>query len=115
MMQKHFNLALIVDLAFVAILAITFSCLKKGDNKDELSAYSNFEKVASGLNFPEGPAWDGQGTLYVSNCYGNWITKISNEGPGIFLHASDNPFTFQKTNGLTVFRDGSLFACDFGR
>ncbi|MCI0493960.1 SMP-30/gluconolactonase/LRE family protein, partial [candidate division KSB1 bacterium] len=34
---------------------------------------------------------------------------------GIFLHASDNPFTFQKTNGLTVFRDGSLFACDFGR
>ncbi|MCU0644894.1 MAG: SMP-30/gluconolactonase/LRE family protein [bacterium] len=115
MLKKHFILALIAGLMLVAILAITFSCSKQDDNEVELNANSNFEKVASDLNFPEGPAWDGRGTLYVSNCYGNWITKISNEGPEIFLHASDNPFTFQKTNGLTVFRDGSLFACDFGR
>ncbi|HEX9975030.1 MAG TPA: SMP-30/gluconolactonase/LRE family protein [bacterium] len=115
MMKKHFNLALVAGLMLGAILAITFSCSKKGKNEIELNAYSVFEKVASELNFPEGPAWDGHGTLYVSNCYGNWITKINNEGPGIFLTASEDPFTFQKTNGLTVFRDGSLFACDFGR
>jgi gluconolactonase len=67
------------------------------------------------LNFPEGPAWDGKGSLYVSNCYGGWIAKIGPGGGSVFLRASRAPFTFERTNGLTVFRDGSLFACDFGR
>ena len=76
---------------------------------------THFSKVAENLNFPEGPAWDGKSTLYVSNCNGDWITKVENENFSVFLKASNSPFTFEKTNGLTVYKDGSIFACDFGR
>jgi gluconolactonase len=72
-----------------------------------------WEKVIDGLNFPEGPAWDGKGALFVSNCYGGWITKLSNGRADTFLTARASPFTFGKTNGMT-FRDGHLFACDYG-
>lgn len=72
-------------------------------------------KVADGLQFPEGPAWDGKEILYVSNCRGDWITRISPTGVDTFAKASNEPFTFEKTNGMTVFKDGSLFACEFGR
>ncbi len=70
-------------------------------------------KVLDGLNFPEGPAWDGQ-ILYASNCHGDWITRVAEDTQHIFLKAQQQPFTFAKTNGMTVYRDGSLFACDFG-
>jgi gluconolactonase len=72
-------------------------------------------QIAGGLQFPEGPAWDGKKTLYVSNCRGNWITRISPAGVDTFLTATTEPFNFEKTNGMTVFKDGSLFACEFGR
>jgi gluconolactonase len=72
-----------------------------------------WEKVAEGLNFPEGPAWDGKEALFVSNCYGGWITRLSNGRADTFLTARESPFTFGKTNGM-AFRDGHLFACDYG-
>lgn len=115
MVKKRMFFVWVADSVLIAILISSFSCSITGTGAVEIKEQFIFEKVASGLNFPEGPAWDGQGTLYVSNCYGNWITRIDTEGAGIFLTASENPFTFQKTNGMTVFRDGSLFACDFGR
>lgn len=74
-----------------------------------------FTQIAQDLNFPEGPAWDGINSLYVSNCSGDRIIKIGQQGVETFLTASKTPFTFEKTNGLTVFKDGSLFACEFGR
>ena len=72
-------------------------------------------KIADKLRSPEGPAWNGKDTLYVSNCGGDWITKVGPQGAEVFLRSSTDPFTFEKTNGMTVYRDGSLFACDFGR
>ncbi len=73
----------------------------------------NFLKVAEGLNFPEGPAWDYQGNLFVSSCYGGYITKIS--GSEITKFA-DSAYTtnLKQTNGLSVCKDGSIFACDYG-
>lgn len=73
-----------------------------------------FEKVAEGFSFPEGPAWDGKGALYVSNCRGGWIACIRQGESQVFLKSSTEPFTFNSTNGLVVHQDGSLFACDFG-
>lgn len=75
----------------------------------------NLEKVASGLKFPEGPAWDGKDTLYVSNCYGDWITRIQGEKADSFVTAPTKPYAFEKTNGLTVYKDGSIFACEYGK
>lgn len=73
-----------------------------------------FEKVIGGLNFPEGPAWDGNGSIYVSSCYGGYITKITGDSSYTFLSASENPFTLKQTNGLTFDKHGNLFACDYG-
>ena len=74
---------------------------------------SPWQLVLDKLSFPEGPAWDGN-TLYASNCRGNWIARVAEDSQRVFLYAAADPFTFAKTNGLTVYKDGSLFACDFG-
>lgn len=73
-----------------------------------------FEKVVDGLNFPEGPAWDGNGNIYVSSCYGGYITKITEDSSYTFLKASEDPFTLKQTNGLTFDRFGNLYACEYG-
>ncbi|MBN2355549.1 SMP-30/gluconolactonase/LRE family protein [candidate division KSB1 bacterium] len=73
-----------------------------------------FTRVLGGLKFPEGPAWDGKTRLYASNCHGDWIAVIGPDTQNIFLRASEKPLTFSKTNGLAFYKDGSLFACDFG-
>ncbi len=71
-------------------------------------------KLAEDQKFPEGPAWDGNGTLYSSSCYGRWITKVTDGKAEIFLAKSDEPLTINQTNGLTVGADGSIYACDYG-
>ena len=73
-----------------------------------------FEKVIDGLNFPEGPAWDGLGSLFVSSCYGGYITKISGTKSSTFIKASENQLTMKNTNGLTFDCDGFLYACEYG-
>ena len=58
-------------------------------------------KVAEGLNFPEGPAYDGKSAIYLSNCYGGWITKYSDGKVDTFIHKNDQMLSIEKTNGLT--------------
>ena len=73
-------------------------------------------KVGDGLKAPEGPAYDGQGNVVVSNTGADYVTRFDAEGHAeILWKASASAFTFQKTNGMTYYRDGSLFVCDFGR
>ena len=74
-----------------------------------------FEKVADGLQFPEGPAWDDQQqVLYFSNCYGNWLGILQNDWPDTFVTVDSFQNCFKQTNGLTFHSDGFLYACDFG-
>lgn len=73
---------------------------------------SDWELVADGFNFPEGPAWHKSGVLYLSNCYGGWITKISDDKVDTLAYATDTTFT--KTNGIIVAESGELFACEYG-
>lgn len=73
-----------------------------------------FEKIIDGLNFPEGPAWNGKDSLFVSSCYGGYITKIANSNSFVFLKASDNSLVMKNTNGLTFDSDGFLYACEYG-
>lgn len=91
---------------FAGIIACNSSCHQPLVDK------AGWELVGSGFNFPEGPAWDANGTLYVSNCYGGWLAKIQNGQVDTFAVSSD--MTFQKTNGLTIGKDGNIIACDFG-
>ncbi len=71
--------------------------------------------AASGFEFPEGPAYDGKGNVFVSNCNSDYIAKLEPAGRAIQFKAATDRFTFEKTNGLTFHEDGVLFACDFGR
>ncbi len=75
-------------------------------------------KVAGGLDFPEGPAYDGKGNLYCSNCDGGYISKLAPDGGVSVAYRpamGETPFTFHKPNGMTFSQDGSLWICDFGR
>ncbi|MDZ7270122.1 MAG: SMP-30/gluconolactonase/LRE family protein [candidate division KSB1 bacterium] len=71
--------------------------------------FSQWELVAQGFDFPEGPAWDGR-ALYVSNCYGGWIARL---GPGEVDTLALLPEPY-RTNGLALGPDGALYACEFG-
>lgn len=93
-------------LLFFAITLIFSSC------HQPIIRSQSWQLVASGFSFPEGPAWDSNGILYVSNCTGNWIAKIIGDQIDTLLVASDS--TFGKTNGLLVADDGSIVGCDFG-
>jgi gluconolactonase len=120
LMRLKSNIDLITTTACLIFIALA-SCEKnagrtaKNGANHAMAANDSvaWEKVAEGLNFAEGPAWDGKGALFVSNCYGGWITKFSNGRADTFLTARASPFTFGKTNGMT-FRGGHLFACDYG-
>jgi gluconolactonase len=72
-----------------------------------------FTLVASGFQFPEGPAWSGK-ALYVSNCYSDWVARIEDGALDTFAVRPTRPFDFGKTNGLAFGADGSLYACDYG-
>ncbi len=91
---------------FFIITLILISCDQKIIDKTE------WKLVGSGFKFPEGPAWDSKGTLYVSNCYGNWLTKIESGKLDTLVLSSDS--TIMQTNGLIVSSDGDIYACDFG-
>jgi sugar lactone lactonase YvrE len=43
------------------------------------------KKVADGIDFPEGPAWDGKENLYVSAIDGGYILKISKDSASVFI------------------------------
>jgi len=75
-----------------------------------------WELVVGDQHFPEGPAWDGKGSLYFSNCHAGTIHRITHEslGSALFVQASADPFTIKNTNGLTFGPDGFLYACEYG-
>ncbi len=73
-----------------------------------------WEKVSCGFQFCEGPAWDSNGNLFVSDCYGKYIAKITNNSKNIFSTASNEPFTLNQTNGLAIDKEGYIYACDYG-
>jgi len=72
-------------------------------------------KVVDGLNFPEGPAFDGKSSICLSNCYGGWITKFSHGAVDTFVSKIDDSLLIEKTNGLAFGKDGNLFVCEYGK
>lgn len=73
-----------------------------------------WEKVATDLNFPEGIVWNYSNTLYVSSCYGGFISKIKNDSSSILISSVDSSSKIKKSNGLAVGKDGFIYACDYG-
>jgi gluconolactonase len=101
---------------YVLFLPLIFALIMSGCKEKNAESNENYElnKITSGLNFPEGPAWDGKSTLYVSNCNGSWITMVSGNQVDTLVDTPSAPVSFKQTNGLTVYQDGTIYACDFG-
>ena len=72
-------------------------------------------KVADGLNFPEGPAYDGKSSIYLSNCYGGWIAKYTDGITDTFVSKTNDSLLLGKTNGSTFGGDGFLYVCEYGK
>ena len=96
---------LMFTLLLIAFIFLGFNSDKPIENKE-------WKLVTSGLDFPEGPAWDGNKTLYASNCYGSWITRVT-DGRFDTLKLESSS-AIGKTNGLTFSKDGNIIACDYG-
>lgn len=95
---------------FLTVIILTIFSITIG--AQTLISNSDWKFVADDFNFPEGPAWHKSGVLYLSNCYGGWITKISNNKIDTLAYATDTTFT--KTNGIIVAESGELYACEYG-
>jgi len=105
-----------VMVAFALAHLLITSCLTFADTGEIHNMEQqgmDFEKVIDGLEFPEGPAWNGKGILFFSDCFGATIFKVDQDGSAPFVKASTEPFNFEKTNGLTVSGDGDIYACEF--
>jgi gluconolactonase len=72
-------------------------------------------KVTDGLDFPEGPAFDGKISICLSNCYGSWITIFSDGIKDTFISKMDDSLLIEKTNGLAFGSDGNLYVCEYGK
>jgi gluconolactonase len=108
-----------VFVSIIALCILVDAAQAQSITSQELTT-SPVVQVASGLNFPEGPAFDGRSSLLVSNCYGGYIARFGVDGKPVSridtaFSANVEGALIQKTNGLTHYRDGSLFVCDFGR
>ncbi len=107
---------------YVTVLLVTLLLSAAGllfSASEARAAEAELEKVCGDLKFPEGPAWDGRGNLYFSNCSTDTISRLAADGAFTmqWMKGSESAgeAPYHKTNGITVFRDGSLFVCDHGR
>jgi len=96
---------------FISILFLSLLFLINAQPKETKPVWI---KIADGLAFPEGPAWNDEYGLFVSNCYSDWILNIKNDVPDTFVVQPTKPFNFSKTNGLTFDTNNILYACDYG-
>jgi gluconolactonase len=65
--------------------------------------------VATGLEFPEGPAFDRDGNLYVTEIQGGRISRIAPDGTvELFADTGGGP------NGAAFGPDGALYVCNNG-
>jgi gluconolactonase len=96
--------------ASTATMALTLmggSLVQQGDGSLDriVPPGAQVEKVATGFQFTEGPAW-GHGALFFSDIPADTIHRLTETGEvSVFLKPSG------KSNGLMFDRDGTLIAC----
>ena len=102
------------NINITAIIFFFFTISTFSQQDSTITADYQFVILADNLNFPEGPAWDSNGNLFVSSCYGGYIFEISKDSSFKFVDSTQKPFKLKQTNGLTFDKDGNIFACDYG-
>ena len=95
------------------IFLFLFAALLLPAQQSRFFETNSFRLVLDSMNFPEGPAYDGKGSVFISSCYGGFIKRIEKNKISLFIKADTNGI--KQTNGLTFNKEGVLFACDFGQ
>jgi gluconolactonase len=75
----------------------------------EIGPAGDVVKVATGLAFTEGPAWDGKALLYFTDIPNARIHTVNEAGEVAVFVEESGP-----CNGLMFGRDGGLVACNMG-
>jgi len=108
--RLDFIMRLKIVFVLAAILITNFAV-----NAQIIDTTEKWLKVVDGLNFPEGPAYDNKSSIYLSNCYGGWIAKVSENKSDTFLVKNNSELTIEKTNGTAFGKDGFLYFCEYGK
>lgn len=66
------------------------------------------ELIAEGFDFPEGPAFDAEGTLFITQCGSGWISRIAGGESGDYVHTGSTP------NGAAFDADNVLWIAEAG-
>jgi gluconolactonase len=66
------------------------------------------ELIKEGFDFPEGPAFDADGTLYITQCGNGWITRIAGGESDDYVNSGSTP------NGLAFDEDNTLWIAEAG-
>jgi len=74
-----------------------------------------FQKVADGLAFPEGPTWDRKGGVFVVNVYNNRLERFQLNEKGHLERRELYAELPGKGNGTTLHADGTLYVADYER
>lgn len=96
-----------VALCLMSVWALLATGVRGADPIPGIGPVGEIKKLHSGLQFTEGPAWDGKANLYFSDIPANRIYRVDATGSlSVFLEPSNH------TNGLMVNRQGNLVACE---
>ncbi|MFZ1279415.1 MAG: SMP-30/gluconolactonase/LRE family protein [Ignavibacteriaceae bacterium] len=106
-MNKYFRISLTI--LFIALI------ISNEIKSQIIDSTQKWIKVTGGLNFPEGPAYDGKSSIYLSNCSGGWIAKSNSVLVDTFVSKNDDSLLIEKTNGTTIGKDGFLYVCEYGK
>ncbi len=67
------------------------------------------ELIADGFDFPEGPAFDADGILHITQCGSGWITRVMSGQSQDYVHSGDTPngAAFDEENVLWIAEAGT--------
>lgn len=70
---------------------------------------TEIELVADGFDFPEGPCFDADGTLYLTQCNNGWIARVAGGEWENYVHTGSTPngAAFDETNVLWIAEAGT--------
>lgn len=93
------------------ILLVVITCCSgqcsASDSIPGVGPVGEIKQVSTGHGFLEGPAWDGQGTLYFTDIPKNEILTLGQDGQ-VQVYTDDS----NHANGLMFRPDGQLLACE---
>lgn len=87
----------------------TLATTTQAQTTSKIAPVGPIEKLKSGFDFVEGPAWDPRGFLYFSNIPKSEIHRVDADNHVTLFTDQSN-----KSNGLMVAADGRLLACQMG-